>query len=121
VGEAFAPAFDEADTVIVTALYDAGEPNPTGVTGEYVAEFLRSRRADVVRYASTVADVRRALEDVEADALFFVGAGDVAQVATAVFTGDFGPVPISVDCSFHCARDFIVEARPAAVTVKLIL
>lgn len=84
VGEAFAPAFDEADTVIVTALYDAGEPNPTGVTGEYVAEFLRSRRADVVRYAPTVADVRRALEDVEADALFFVGAGDVAQVATTL-------------------------------------
>lgn len=83
--EDFAPSFDLASTVIVTDIYTAGEANPTGVTGEVIAEAIRRRGAGVTtRYCASTDDVPDVLEDVHArsDVVVLLGAGDVASLAT---------------------------------------
>lgn len=89
VGDAFAPAFDQADVVLVTDLYTAGEANPNGVDGEHVAGPLRRRRgANVVHYTPTFDDVIECLESLEeVDALFILGAGDVSDVIASLAQG----------------------------------
>jgi UDP-N-acetylmuramate--alanine ligase len=85
LAEDFAPSFDLASTVIVTDIYTAGEPNPTGVTGEVIAEAISRRGAGATTTycASTddVPDVLEALHD-GSDVVVLLGAGDVATVAT---------------------------------------
>lgn len=80
--EDFAPAFDLASAVIVTDIYLAGESNPTGATGEVIAEVLR-RRGAVVTYCAAIDDVPDALEKLheDSDVVVLLGAGDVASVA----------------------------------------
>ena len=81
----FAPPFDLAAAVVVTDIYRAGEPNPTGVTGEVIAEAIRRRGAGVVTsYVASIDDVPDALEALHAasDVVVLLGAGDVASLAT---------------------------------------
>ncbi len=82
LAERFAPAFDAADRVVVTDLYDAGEANPDGVTGEAVAGPLRVRRGAAVTYAPRRRDVVAAIEELAdaSDVVVVLGAGDVARV-----------------------------------------
>jgi len=82
VGEAFAPAFDELDEVIVTDIYAAGEDNPHGVTGEHVAHFVRQRGRTAVHYAATLAESAAALARIapDADLVLLLGAGNVNEV-----------------------------------------
>ena len=83
VGEDFAPPFDDLDVVIVTDIYGAGEENPEGVTGEFVARALRRRgRVGEVLYAPTLRDVARLIERGGGDIILLIGAGDVPEVAT---------------------------------------
>jgi UDP-N-acetylmuramate--alanine ligase len=87
LAEDFAPSFDLATTVIVTDIYTAGEANPTGVTGEVIAEAIRRRGAGAgatTYYCASTHDVPDVLEDVHdvSDVVVLLGAGDVAQVAT---------------------------------------
>jgi UDP-N-acetylmuramate--alanine ligase len=84
VGDSFAPAFDNADAIVVTDIYTAGEANPDRITGERVAGPLRERRGAVVRYCPTDDDLHEALAALEADALFILGAGDVARCLDAL-------------------------------------
>jgi len=82
--EDFAPAFDLASAVIVTDIYTAGEPNPTGVTGEVIAEaIIRRGTGATTTYCASILDVPDALEALHAtsDAVVLLGAGDVASVA----------------------------------------
>jgi len=81
--EDFAPAFDLAAAVIVTDIYLAGESNPTGVTGEVIAQVLR-RRGAAVTYCAAIDDVPDALENLheDSDVVVLLGAGDVASVAS---------------------------------------
>jgi UDP-N-acetylmuramate--alanine ligase len=81
----FAPAFDLATAVVVTDIYTAGEPNPTGVTGEVIAEAIVRRGAGVTTsYCAKLEDVPAVLESLHetSDVVVFLGAGDVASVAT---------------------------------------
>ena len=79
----FAGAFDDADEVIVTDLYSAGEPNPTGITGEVVARaVLSDADSPPCHYAATFADVLTVLERLAPpDAVVILGAGDITQLA----------------------------------------
>ncbi len=80
----FAPSFDLASAVIVTDIYTAGEPNPTGVTGEVIAQAIVRRGAGVpVTYRAAIDDVPDALEvhHATSDVVVLLGAGDVASVA----------------------------------------
>jgi UDP-N-acetylmuramate--alanine ligase len=85
LAEDFAPAFDLASNVVVTDIYSAGEANPTGVTGEIVADAIRARGAGATTtYVATLDDIPEALERVhdESDVVVLLGAGDVASIAT---------------------------------------
>jgi UDP-N-acetylmuramate--alanine ligase len=85
----FAPAFDEATSVIVTDIYSAGEANPDGVTGEIVAKSISERRANAVTYCSSLADVPAVLDTLRdrSDVILLLGAGDVAKVVAPLLLG----------------------------------
>ena len=85
----FAPAFDAADHVVVTDIYPAGEPNPTGVTGELIADELVRRGLAATQYCHSLDDVPDALEGLrdDSDVIVLLGAGDVASVASALSGG----------------------------------
>jgi UDP-N-acetylmuramate--alanine ligase len=83
--EDFAPSFDAATAVVVTDIYTAGEPNPTGVTGEIVVEAIVRRGAGAITtYVASIDDVPEALEALHAtsDVVVLLGAGDVASIAS---------------------------------------
>jgi UDP-N-acetylmuramate--alanine ligase len=83
--EDFAPSFDLASKVIVTDIYRAGEANPTGVTGEVIAEAIKKRGAGVwTMYCPSTNDVPHVLESLhdESDVVVLLGAGDVASIAS---------------------------------------
>jgi UDP-N-acetylmuramate--alanine ligase len=85
LAEEFAPSFDAASVVIVTDIYRAGEANPTGVTGEVIADAILARGAGATTtYVASLDDVPVALERVhdDSDVVVLLGAGDVASVAT---------------------------------------
>jgi UDP-N-acetylmuramate--alanine ligase len=85
LAEDFAPAFDLATSVVVTDIYSAGEPNPTGVTGAIVADAIIRRDAGVnATYCASIDDVPDVLESLRAlsDVIVLLGAGDVATVAS---------------------------------------
>ncbi len=86
LAESFAPAFRGARHVVVTDLYLAGEANPTGVTGELVADALRDEASLDTRYVAELGDVASALEGLveESDVILFLGAGDVASVIASL-------------------------------------
>jgi UDP-N-acetylmuramate--alanine ligase len=80
----FAPAFEDANQIVVTDIYGAGEPNPTGATGQIVADELRVRfPGRVVEYAATFEEVVSSLESLhdQSDVIVLLGAGDVARIA----------------------------------------
>jgi UDP-N-acetylmuramate--alanine ligase len=82
VGADFAPAFDDVDEVIITDIYTAGEANPDGVNGEFLANFVANRGRTRVHYAPTLTEAARTLErsDEQMDLVLILGAGDVTTV-----------------------------------------
>ncbi len=87
----FGPAFAAANEVIVTDIYRAGEPNPTGATGELVAKAVAGAHDGMVRYAATFDEVVTALDQGHrVDAILFLGAGDVASVV-GMLSGGLDP------------------------------
>jgi UDP-N-acetylmuramate--alanine ligase len=90
LADSFASAFSDAQDVIVTDIYRAGEPNPEHLTGELVARALASRspRPRSV-YAATFSDVARALSSRAAtsDLIILLGAGDIADVTRQLAGG----------------------------------
>jgi UDP-N-acetylmuramate--alanine ligase len=78
LASSFAAAFDDADVVVVTDVYGAGEPPVPGVSGKLVADAVAAHRPSV-RYAPT----RDELLDVVAaelragDLCCTLGAGDL--------------------------------------------
>jgi len=75
-----AESLKSASWVLVTDIYDAGEDNPNGITGELVATPLSQIHADS-SYVSGLEQIWDELANQpKVDAIFFLGAGDVAQV-----------------------------------------
>ena len=90
IGDQFAPAFDEATSVIVTDIYPAGEANPTGVTGEAIERAIAARHeTGRVQYCASLGSVAAAVRAWHglSDVLVFIGAGDVASVAGELVDG----------------------------------
>ncbi|MFN7148219.1 MAG: glutamate ligase domain-containing protein, partial [Microthrixaceae bacterium] len=85
--EGFATAFDDADLLVLTEIYAAGEAPREGVDGTALYDAVRSARprADV-RWAPTLPDVAELLaaELRPGDLCMTVGAGDVTTVADLV-------------------------------------
>jgi UDP-N-acetylmuramate--alanine ligase len=83
----FADAFVDADVLVLTDIYPAGEPPRPGVTGELLLDAVRRSHPDaVVEWAPTLDDVADALVRLlePGDLCMTIGAGDVTDVADLV-------------------------------------
>ncbi len=80
IGDGFASAFDDADVIVITDIYTAGEANPDHIDGRRVFDPVHARRGDRASYAPRLADVKAALATLDADVLFVLGAGDIGLV-----------------------------------------
>jgi UDP-N-acetylmuramate--alanine ligase len=83
VGEAFGEAFDDADVIVVTDVYGAGEAPVPGVSGRLVADAVRRARPDVeCRYVPSrtdlIAEVGALLRP--GDLCLTLGAGDLTSL-----------------------------------------
>ena len=80
LAEEFGSAFGDADVVVVTDVYGAGDPPIPGVTGRLVADAVAARRPGTdVRYAPTADDVAAEVAGLLApgDLCCTLGAGDL--------------------------------------------
>jgi UDP-N-acetylmuramate--alanine ligase len=79
----FADAFHEADVLVLTDVYAAGEPKLPGVDAEGLVAAARERGHRDARFARERAELLRALavEARSGDAIFLLGAGDIGQLA----------------------------------------
>ncbi|HUY43233.1 MAG TPA: UDP-N-acetylmuramate--L-alanine ligase [Acidimicrobiales bacterium] len=89
LADAFADAFDGAAQLVVTDLYDAGEANPSGVSGEIVADAVRQRHPETtVTYVGALRNAVVAAEQIARgntfDVVLVLGAGDVPTIIDAL-------------------------------------
>ena len=78
----FATAFSEADIVVVTDIYSAGEQNLTGISGEQLAAAIAKNHPQV-HYHSSVASLGDFLHQQilrSGDLALFLGAGNLNQI-----------------------------------------
>jgi UDP-N-acetylmuramate--alanine ligase len=78
----FARAFNDADVVLVTGIYAAGEEPLPGVSGQAVAEAVRAHGHRDVTFIEKRAEVAAALRPrlQPGDMVLTLGAGDITQV-----------------------------------------
>ena len=83
--EDFADAFADADQVIITDIYSAGEANTFGVSGQQMADAV-SHCHPQVTYGATLERVQAVLESQLAagDLVLFMGAGNLNQIIPQV-------------------------------------
>ena len=84
LGRDFGAAFGDADVVVVTGIYPAGEEPRPGVSGRVVAQAVRASRPDrQVEYAETRADVLATVRGLlrPGDLCLTMGAGDLTTLA----------------------------------------
>jgi UDP-N-acetylmuramate--alanine ligase len=86
----FGTAFFEADSVVVTDIYPAGEPPIQGVDGAAVVEALRSHGQKEVHLAGRVDDLPEVLRRLtrSGDLLITFGAGSITQAGPAFLALD---------------------------------
>jgi UDP-N-acetylmuramate--alanine ligase len=79
--EEFSQSFSEADCVIVTDVYSAGEAKPAHIQGADVAAAIAEHHT-LVSYQETLADVTTHLKAVlkPGDLVIFLGAGDLNRI-----------------------------------------
>jgi UDP-N-acetylmuramate--alanine ligase len=77
----FAQSFSDADQVIVTEIYSAGEPNLGQISGQELAEMIATYHPQV-KYQPTLASVSQFLTQTlrPGDLALFLGAGNLNQV-----------------------------------------
>jgi UDP-N-acetylmuramate--alanine ligase len=87
--EDFQNAFNDADVVLVTPVYAAGEEPIEGVDSAALADGLRARGHRMVRTVSDLDDLCHALRDLAADGdmVICMGAGDITKWAAALADG----------------------------------
>jgi UDP-N-acetylmuramate--alanine ligase len=81
--EEFGPAFADADVVVVTDVYGAGESPVPGVSGQLVADAVHRALPDrPVLYVAGRSDLRRTVGEVlqEGDLCCTLGAGDLTSL-----------------------------------------
>jgi len=87
--EDFQNAFNDADVVLVTPVYPAGEEPIEGVDATALVEGLRAHGHRMVRAVTDLDDLCRALRDLAAedDMIICMGAGDITKWAAALADG----------------------------------
>jgi UDP-N-acetylmuramate--alanine ligase len=81
----FAESFGDADLVIVTDIYSAGEPNVEQITGQQVRDAIAAHH-EKVYYKPTLASVSEFLPQIlrPGDLALFLGAGNLNQIIPQV-------------------------------------
>src|SRR6185369_1556158 len=87
--EDFQNAFNDADVVMVTPVYPAGEEPIDGVDSNALGEGLRAHGHRMVRDVSDLDDLCRSLRDLaaEGDMIICMGAGDITKWAGLLVDG----------------------------------
>jgi len=94
LGRDFGAAFGDADVVVVTGIYPAGEEPRPGISGLVVAQAVRASRPDrQVEYAETRADVLATVRGLlrPGDLCLTMGAGDLTTLADELLAGRPAP------------------------------
>jgi UDP-N-acetylmuramate--alanine ligase len=80
--EAFGPALRDADEIVLTDIYPAGEEPIAEITIERLAELIRAGSGRPVRLVKTLADVVPALMAMlrPGDAVITLGAGSIGTL-----------------------------------------
>ncbi len=93
----FSRAFDDADMVIVTDIYAAGEPNQDGITGAQVAESIAFHHPNV-QYLSSLDSVQLYLIKhlKSGDLALFLGAGNLNQVIAPTIAAMTSCLPVQL-------------------------
>jgi UDP-N-acetylmuramate--alanine ligase len=81
----FSQSFTDADRVIITDIYSAGEPNQVGIEGAQVAEAIAQYHPQV-QYQATLPEVVTAVLNMAepGDLILFLGAGNINSVIPEV-------------------------------------
>ena len=87
--EDFLGAFHDADSVIVTDIYPAGEKELKGVNAERLAEGIRKQGHREVHHIQEFSEIVAQLMEVchEGDMVLTLGAGDVYRVGEMLLEG----------------------------------
>jgi len=80
--DAFAQAFNDADEVLITDIYPAGEAPLPGISGEGLATAIRRHGHKAVRYSGSLEQTSAQLREIvtPGDLVITLGAGDVWRV-----------------------------------------
>ena len=78
----FEYAFNDADEVIITDIYAAGEAPIPGVSGEIICDIVRKQNSNV-RYIQNIEDVLPVLDNMkkDGDIILTLGAGNIVRVS----------------------------------------
>ncbi len=92
LAESFASAFDDADVVVVTDVYGAGEVPVPGVSGRLVADALARQRGRAPRYCSSRDELRSAVAAIlrPGDLCLTLGAGDLTTLPDELMASGSG-------------------------------
>lgn len=97
----FADAFEDADQVVVTDIYAAGEENAFEISGKRVAAAIAQHNPST-QYCATLQDVQSTLTQVlePGDLVLFLGAGNLNQIIPEVmaFFADCEAQPLPQVC-----------------------
>lgn len=82
LGREFGSAFEDADELILTEIYGAGEKNPHNVTSELICNAVRETKHPSVKLMPKETVIDYLLARHSQDGVFaFLGAGDIGEVA----------------------------------------
>ena len=81
--EDLAKAFHDAQVLIITDIYAAGEQKIPGIDARSLAEAAREHGHRNVHYVAEMEEILPALRDIirSGDLLLFLGAGDISRLA----------------------------------------
>lgn len=90
LAEEFVQSFNDADLVLVSDIYPAGEPPLPGIAAEPLAESIRKHGHKGVHYVGSLQDTLTALHELAAsgDLVITLGAGNIWRVGSALLSGE---------------------------------
>jgi len=79
----FVKSFKNADIIIITDIYSAGEKEIKGITGEKLAKSIKEKLEKEVYFAKYLSDVEKIVKEIsiENDTILILGAGNITQVS----------------------------------------
>ena len=93
--DAFAAVLSEADALVLSEVYPAGEAPIPGADARALARAIRARGRSEPVVVGQVADLRHVLPDVlqDGDLLLMMGAGDIGYIAHQIASDGFIAAP----------------------------